>query len=222
MFTQIVALPGGGGAACPGLTLPAGVNFVLTRALVTSTVPLLEVVFQPIFKTAASNLQADILIPIDAIPSNFGFDHRGAMRDFDMVVKPGSTTTGDIYFLGFCVASNTAGTATITITGQKINGPTAPVVDKFTARPHAHGAQLGWTTGTETNLLGFNVWRYRNGKGVEVNGTLIRAKRSGEPNGASYSFLDKHPGARRGLTYRLQLVNLNGERSWYAAFAIPA
>ena len=100
--------------------------------------------------------------------------------------------------------------------------PTAASMRDFTARPIARGALLRWTTGTESSLLGFNVWRFHNGSGVKVNRTLVLAKRSGEAGGASYTFLDRHPGARRGLSYRLQLVDLQGKRSWYTAFAIPA
>jgi hypothetical protein len=55
-----------------------------------------------------------------------------------------------------------------------------------------------------------------------MNRALIRTKRSGEAAGAAYSFIDRAPGARRGLTYRLQLVDLKGKRSWYAAFAIAS
>jgi hypothetical protein len=211
-YTQIVALRGGG-AECPGMSLPAGVNFALTHVLVTATVPLLEVNFQPQFKSGPTTLQmANILVPIDATTSGFGLDHRAATRSFDLVVKPGSSTVGDINFIGFCVTSSPAGSATITVTGQKIVGtPTAASVRDFIARPRAKGAVLRWTTGTESNLLGFNVWRYRDAKGVKVNRTLIQAKRSGEPGGAGYSFVDARPGARRGLSYRLQLVDLQGK-----------
>ena len=68
----------------------------------------------------------------------------------------------------------------------------------------------------------FNVWRYRGAKGVKVNRTLIRAKLNGEPKGASYRYVDSVRGAKRGLTYRLQLVDLKGKRTWYAAFAIAS
>jgi hypothetical protein len=89
-------------------------------------------------------------------------------------------------------------------------------------RVDAQRALLRWTTGAETEILGFNVWRYRGAKGVKVNRTLVRAKRSGEPAGASYRFVDQVRGAKRGLTYRLQLVDLKGKRTWYAAFAIAS
>jgi hypothetical protein len=86
----------------------------------------------------------------------------------------------------------------------------------------AQRALLRWTTASENNLLGFNVWRYRGANAVKLNRTLIRAKRSGEPAGAAYSFVDHVAVAKRGLTYRLQLVDLKGKRTWYAAFAIAS
>jgi hypothetical protein len=167
------------------------------------------------------NSTTEVFLPLE--------NNRYAVRSdgVDWVVKPNpfaSAAIGDIYDIYFCVQNGpTAGSIALTFTGQRIsNTATAASVRDFTARPRAHGALLSWTTGSESNLLGFNVWRFRNGKGVKVNRTLVEAKRSGEPTGASYTFLDSHPGARQGLTYRLQLVDPQGKRSWYAAFAIPA
>jgi hypothetical protein len=57
---------------------------------------------------------------------------------------------------------------------------------------------------------------------TQTNRTLVRAERSGEPAGASYRFVDLVAGAKRGLTYRLQFVDLKGKRTWCAAFAIAS
>jgi hypothetical protein len=220
--SAIVSMPANSNA-CYLIGLPAGVNFAITQASVFAPgVALVQLGIQAFVK-AGPTFPTDVMgttfqIPIDSQPD-------GGTRSFDWVVKPNafaSAAVGDIYDVYVCAQTGSpGGRAAMVITGQKISGPTAPVVDRFTARPNAHGAQLRWTTGTETNLLGFNIWRYRNGKGVKLNRTLIQAKRSGEPTGATYTFTDVRPGARRGLTYRLQLVNLNGQRSWYTAFAIP-
>jgi hypothetical protein len=204
----------------PSMNLPAGVNFALTQATVISDVPLVLWNITPVVKTGAGTFTASgIPLPLDA-------DGRAGFYGFDWVIKPntqGAAAVGDITDIGFHVQNGGApGTATFILTGQKITGTTAVTVRDFTARPRAHGALLRWTTGSESNLLGFNVWRVRRGTGVKLNRTLVPAKRSGEPSGASYAYLDAHPGVRKGLTYRLQLVDLHGRRSWYAAFAIPA
>ncbi|MFN2467476.1 MAG: hypothetical protein ABR521_05000 [Gaiellaceae bacterium] len=97
--------------------------------------------------------------------------------------------------------------------------PTAVTLLSVQPTRSSSGVLVRWRTASESGTLGFNVWRYRGGKGVKVNRTLIAAKRSGEPAGAGYSFVDRAPGARRGLTYRLQLVDQQGRRTWYAPFA---
>jgi hypothetical protein len=231
-YMQTLALPGGS-APCTSLNLPVGTNFALSQVSVGSTVALQGAVFQTASKVPPpiDGFLANYAIPVD--PQNSGIliggtdpDQKTATRNFDLYVKPGPpllAAAGDIYGLIVCVGSSSPGTAVITLTGQKVIGnPTPVMVRDFTARPRAQGAALRWTTGSESTLLGFNVWRFRGVKGVKINRTLIRAKRSGEPAGASYSFVDTRPGARRGLSYRLQLVDVQGKRTWYAAFAIPA
>ena len=66
-------------------------------------------------------------------------------------------------------------------------------------------------------MQGFNVWRFRDGRSVKINDALVLAKHSSEARGGSYTFTDAHPGARRGLSYRLQLVDLQGRLYWTAA-----
>ena len=161
-------------------------------------------------------------IPLDATG-----DGTGA---FNLVIRPdtfANAALGDIYELSVCIdTSATIGNPNqvhVAFTGQRIvTTPTANLVLDFRARAGSAGTTLRWTTGSEADIAGFNVWRYRGAKGVKVNRSLIRAKRSGKPAGAAYSLVDRAPGAKRGLTYRLQLVDLKGKRTWYAAFAIAS
>jgi hypothetical protein len=214
---------------CVVPAFPAGVNFALDQVLALTDAPLassditMQFVWLRVFTkgTGGVSLPSDVFLTVE----NGG---RDAFRTdgIDFVIKPnpfGSAAVGDIYDLYLCVQNGpNPGRVIAVFTGQKTppGTPTASSVRDFAAHPRAKGALLRWTTGSESNLLGFNVWRYHNGKGVKINRTLVRAKRSGEPAGASYSFPDTRPGVRRGLTYRLQLVDLAGKRTWYAAFAI--
>ena len=71
-----------------------------------------------------------------------------------------------------------------------------------------------WRTASETDALGFNLWRYSaSGKGVKVNRTLIAAKVAGRAAGAAYRVVDRitRPGS---YTYRLQSVSKTGKRAW--------
>ena len=73
------------------------------------------------------------------------------------------------------------------------------------------GVMVRWSTASESQMLGFHVYRQVNGKRVRVNRTLIAAKGRG-----GYSFLDrKAPRGAKGLRYWLQVVNLDGSRTWY-------
>ena len=87
--------------------------------------------------------------------------------------------------------------------------PTAANVLSVSARRGPTGAVVTWRTAAESRILGFNVWR----GGVRVNGALIRATHSGQARGARYRFVDRK--ALRSSTYRLEVVDLNGKRSWY-------
>jgi hypothetical protein len=85
-------------------------------------------------------------------------------------------------------------------------GVTAVTVRSFAARRSAKGVLVSWRTAAEARLLGFNLYRGT----VKLNERLIAAKR--KPS--SYSFLDKT--AKKGTlpTYRLQVVGLDGKKSW--------
>lgn len=158
-------------------------------------------------------------------PSSESADGDG-QQTFNLLVRPNliaNAAVGDIYQFPFCVDTPIGLSAFIILTGKSASAstPTAQQVSSFDATSGKAGATLNWTTASETEILGFNVWRYRGAKGVKVNRTLVHAKRSGEPKGASYRYVDQVRGVK-GLTYRLQLVDLKGKRTWYAAFAIAS
>ena len=221
-----------GGEACQTINPPAGSPFVLESVeLVTNSRPGNPGVanwftISPLYKRVAG--QPDGLQHFSYYGFNLPADAQGdGQLFFNLLVRPntvGNAAIGDIYSFFVCISSPGSVQYLIILTGKSASasGPTPAQVSLFDATSGKAGLTLRWTTGSETGILGFNVWRYRAGKGVKVNRSLIRAKRSGEPAGAGYSFMDSVPGAKRGLTYRLQLVDLKGRRSWYAAFAIAS
>ncbi|MFN2468534.1 MAG: FG-GAP repeat protein [Gaiellaceae bacterium] len=91
----------------------------------------------------------------------------------------------------------------------------------FDARASRGRVVLNWRTASETDLLGFNVWRRRGRGGGErkVNPTLVAAR--GDVAGTSYRIEDRsvRPGATYG--YRLELVRANGS-SWYGSARVTA
>jgi hypothetical protein len=96
------------------------------------------------------------------------------------------------------------------------SGPTAVVVVSSGARWRGNAVVVTWRTASETDALGFNVYRsVGNGPFRKVNRTLIAAKHGGQAAGARYRLVDR--GVRRGAAYayRLQLVSRSGTGSWH-------
>jgi hypothetical protein len=91
--------------------------------------------------------------------------------------------------------------------------PLAVTVASLSARSAAQGVLLRWRTGTEVDLLGFQVYRSRGHSWRRITHSLIAAK--GSVSGASYRVLDRT--ARRGLSYRYRIkaVNRDGTTSWF-------
>ena len=100
----------------------------------------------------------------------------------------------------------------ITIT----TGPTAARMTSFSAARAKTGVTVRWRTASEADVLGFNVYR-RTSSGPlrKVNRSLISAK--GGATGASYRFVDRSARPGVGYSYRLQLVDVDGKRTWYGS-----
>ena len=133
-----------------------------------------------------------------------GFDYRAASGE------PGPVTgdTGlhgpqedgvyvDVEHITFCVAPKTV--------------VTAARFGSFTATRAVAGVRLRWTTRSEVDLLGFNVYREQAGKRVRLNRMPIRAR--GATSGSSYSHMARG-GARAHVRYWVQAVTLDGSRTW--------
>ena len=224
-YQVVFSLSKSGGEQCQSIDAPAGSPFVLesVELLITDTDGQQAnwFTFSPVYKESnglPATANYGFNIPVDAQGDGQLF--------FNLLVRPNSlanAAVGDIYSFWVCIDSPAYIQYLIILTGKSApSGSTAAQVSSFDATSGKGGATLQWKTASETEILGFNVWRYRGAKGVKLNRTLVRAKRSGKPKGASYRFVDQVRGAKRGLTYRLQLVDLKGKRTWYAAFAIAS
>ena len=98
--------------------------------------------------------------------------------------------------------------------------PTAVQVRSFSARAARRGVTLSWRTAAEVDTLGFNVWRFANGKGLKVNRSLVAAKR--RAGGATYRLVDRHARPGASYTYRLQAVSTTGTRAWHGRTTVRA
>lgn len=104
----------------------------------------------------------------------------------------------------------------ITITAT----PTAVHVRDFTGQAVPGRVVLRWRTGSETEVLGFNVHRSSRAGKVRVNRTLIAAKPS--VAGAAYRLVDRRVRPGISYTYRLQIVARDGLRSSAGLVALRA
>jgi hypothetical protein len=116
-----------------------------------------------------------------------------------------------------------AGVSNVTVTDgvQSGNGlitvtyatPSAVTLASASAARMGKGVLLRWRTGTEAELLGFQVYRSRGHSWQRLTRSLIVA--NGSVAGASYRFLDRT--ARRGVAYRYRIkaVNRDGTTAWF-------
>jgi hypothetical protein len=124
--------------------------------------------------------------------------------------------TWSLYALCDCLGSATAtlqGGWSLTIT---TDAPSAARMMSFSAAGSKSGVTVRWRTGSEVDALGFNIYRAKaRGFLRKVNHRLIAAR--GGTSGATYRFLDRSARSGVAYTYRLQLVDVDGTRSWYGS-----
>jgi CHRD domain len=97
--------------------------------------------------------------------------------------------------------------------GGEIRGnlvaPTAVQVERVTATKSGKKVRIRWRTGSDSGMLGFNVYRGIASHRTRATRRLIPAV--GRVAGATYSWVDRRPGSR----YWLQVVHTDGSKSWY-------
>ena len=96
--------------------------------------------------------------------------------------------------------------------------PTAVLVVSLSAgRAAKQSVLIRWRTASEPSLLGFNVYCGPSKHRVQRNTHLIRAHGS-TAQGRRYSFRDRIAArVRRAGPYWLQIVDVQGNRSWYGS-----
>ena len=91
-------------------------------------------------------------------------------------------------------------------------GPVTVVsLTSFTATPKPSQVDLAWTTGSEVNTAGFNLWRSATATGtfVKINPSLIPAT-GVSPAGASYTWADTSVVAGQTWYYKLEDIDASG------------
>jgi hypothetical protein len=95
-------------------------------------------------------------------------------------------------------------------------GSTVIDLSSFTAAPKADRVILEWTTESEIDNAGFNLYRAtsENGEYIKINDSLITAK-SSPTQGAAYEFIDKNVKPWKKAYYKLEDIDLNGMSTFH-------
>jgi hypothetical protein len=92
-------------------------------------------------------------------------------------------------------------------------GPLAVTMTSVSASRSSNGIAVRWRTGTEAELLGFQVYRLRGQSARRITHSLIAAK--GSVAGATYRFVDRTAKRGVGYRYRIKAVNRDGTSAWF-------
>jgi len=94
--------------------------------------------------------------------------------------------------------------------------PTLVTLSSFTATAQASRVILQWTTESEIDNVGFNIYRAESEDGVyvKINRYLIPAQGSAT-QGSSYSIIDKDVKNRKTYYYKLEDIDLNSKSTFH-------
>ena len=90
-------------------------------------------------------------------------------------------------------------------------GATLISLSSFTSTPSNKAVILEWSTESEIDNAGFNIYRSKSEDGdyTKINTSLIPAQGS-STQGASYEFIDTNVQNRKTYCYKLEDIDLNG------------
>ena len=191
--------------SAPGPHVPVGSTLTFTYLVAnTGNVPLLSVA-----------VTDDKLPP----PTFVGGDTNGngllEAPEIWTYTETATALAGQQTNVGTATAQDAMGTQAIATDPANYFGdaPTAVTFASASAHRTRQSVLVRWRTGTEADLLGFQVYRSRGHSWRRITRSLIAAK--GSVSGAAYRFLDRK--ARRGVSYRYRVkaVNRDGTAAWF-------
>ena len=97
-----------------------------------------------------------------------------------------------------------------------VGATTLVELTSFTALPKSGKVTLNWTTESEIDNAGFNIYRAEteNGSYIKINAALISTKGS-STQGASYEFVDNDVQNRKTYYYKLEDIDLEGKSTMH-------
>jgi hypothetical protein len=97
-----------------------------------------------------------------------------------------------------------------------IEGSTLISIASIDAKPFSGGVSIQWSTESEIDNAGFNIYRAtsENGDYEKINSSLISANGS-STQGSSYEFTDNNVQNRKTYYYKLEDIDLNGNSTMH-------
>jgi len=138
----------------------------------------------------------------------------GCANNFSICYTAGATgfttPTWNSYPAAPCAGTTTT-TTSVQPTTTTTASPTVIELSSFTATPQSGEVIIQWTTESEIDNAGFNLYRATSEDGdyTKVNTSLIPPQGS-STEGASYEFIDKEVRNRKTYYYELEDIDLNG------------
>lgn len=163
----------------------------------------------------------------------------GASQNYAFTIPSGTITGSTQTFYGRfrltqgCSVYGYSGTGSPSATGAAANGevedyqfsnsPTAAALVAFNGRVRANRVVLRWTTGSELDVIGFNVWRRGANTQVfkRINSALIPAQALGTVTGARYRYVDRNAKSAKQYRYKLEIVHADGSAEWSETVHVP-
>jgi hypothetical protein len=103
--------------------------------------------------------------------------------------------------------------------------PTGLPIVQFRGQAEGSNVQLQWETGSEADILAFNILRSRTDRAVEtrvINQAPILAAWAGSNQGETYTFVDKSVQTGDEYSYTLEVLKLSGGRVTYGPVTVRA
>jgi hypothetical protein len=101
-------------------------------------------------------------------------------------------------------------------------GPTVINLSSFTAIPKAGKVIIEWTTASEIDNAGYNIYRAESdvdGEYVKINSSLIPADGTAT-SGATYQYVDDDVRNRKTYYYKLEDIDLNGTSTMHGPVSV--
>jgi parallel beta-helix repeat protein len=193
----------------------------------------------------ASPKSTEIMVRTDNVYSISGYVVGDNQAGVSMTLSGGIsiiTTTDSAGSYSFSGLSNGAYTVTpskpgysftppstnVTVSGANVTGvnfvasvPTLIGLSSFTAATTNKYILLKWTTASEIDNAGFNLYRSESGDGeyVKINSSLIPAEGT-STSGATYKYVDNDVQNRKTYYYKLEDIDLHGKSTMHGPVSV--